>query len=277
MDGAQTAPFELGEGREACLLLHGFTGSPWEMRPLGEALAARGYHVRCPLLPGHGATPEALLHVGERDWLEAAEAEAARALAGHRRLYVAGLSVGALLALLLAARRPGDIHGLALLAPALRLRGAGARLARPLAGLGLLGPLFPWVQKTGSDIEDPDARARAPLLVRWPSERLRDVFSLQAQARAALPRVRAATLVAVAERDHVVDPREGRRLARGLVAAPRVHVLHLRAGFHILPRDRAGPRLACAVGDFFDRLRVEGLPGASGESGPGTRPGPPLP
>ena len=97
MDEAQTAPFALGEGTEACLLLHGFTGSPWEMRPLGEALAARGYHVRCPLLPGHGGTPEALVHVGERDWQEAVEAEATRALAGHRRLYVAGLSVGALL------------------------------------------------------------------------------------------------------------------------------------------------------------------------------------
>ena len=39
MDPEKTAPFELGSGDDACLLLHGFTGSPWDLRPLGERLA----------------------------------------------------------------------------------------------------------------------------------------------------------------------------------------------------------------------------------------------
>ena len=42
MDPQKTAPFTLGKGEDACLLVHGFTGSPWDLRPLGEALAARG-------------------------------------------------------------------------------------------------------------------------------------------------------------------------------------------------------------------------------------------
>src|SRR5688572_17767016 len=57
MDPEKTAPFELGSGDDACLLLHGFTGSPWDMRPLGERLSERGYAVRAIRLPGHGSTP----------------------------------------------------------------------------------------------------------------------------------------------------------------------------------------------------------------------------
>ena len=64
--------------------------------------------------------------MGAADWLAAAGQEAGRALRGRQRLYVAGLSMGALLALLLAARRPALVQGLALLAPALRLQGVAA-------------------------------------------------------------------------------------------------------------------------------------------------------
>src|SRR5438270_13533902 len=107
MDLEKTRPFELGaaEAPDACLLIHGFTGSPWDMRPLGDALAARGYRVKGVRLPGHGGEPEAMAGVSARDWEEACET-ALDSLASTPRVFVAGLSMGALLALLLAARRP---------------------------------------------------------------------------------------------------------------------------------------------------------------------------
>src|SRR5687768_7646312 len=117
MDPEKTAPFELGRGEDACLLLHGFTGSPWDVRPLGEALAARGLYVRAIQLPGHGSTPEALLQVTRQDWLRAA-AQALLSLREYRRTFVVGLSMGALLALRLAVDYRERVHGLALVAPA---------------------------------------------------------------------------------------------------------------------------------------------------------------
>src|SRR5688500_7219834 len=105
MDTWKTAPFELGQGDDACLLLHGFTGSPWDLRPLGEALAARGLYVKAPRLPGHGTTPEALLTVTHCHWEEAAQ-EALWTLRNRRRVFVAGLSMGALLSLRLAVHAP---------------------------------------------------------------------------------------------------------------------------------------------------------------------------
>ena len=57
MPGAEPFAFPGGDGpdgRTGVLLVHGFTGTPMSMRPWGEHLAAAGFAVRCPLLPGHG-------------------------------------------------------------------------------------------------------------------------------------------------------------------------------------------------------------------------------
>jgi carboxylesterase len=260
MDVEKTAPFELGRGQDACLLLHGFTGSPWDMRPLGEALAARGLYVRAPRLPGHGTTPEALLDVRHTDWEEAA-AQALHGLRGFRRTFVAGLSMGALLALGLGARFPKQVHGLVLIAPALRfLNNPRMWLIKRLDRAGLLERVKPWVHKSGTDVSDPKALAEAPILPAFPMARLRDMWALQDQAWKHLPLVRSPVLVAVAEQDHVVDPRCGQVMVRGLTAAASTRLLSLKQGFHIIPRDKDGPRLASEVGSFFDQLRAEADP-----------------
>ncbi|HEX8435154.1 alpha/beta hydrolase [Archangium sp.] len=254
MDPEKTAPFELGRGEDACLLLHGFTGSPWDVRPLGEALAARGLYVRAIQLPGHCTTPESLLCVGHQDW-ERAAVHALLSLRGYRRVFVAGLSMGALLSLKLAADYPEQVQGLALVAPALRFRGPHMWLLKRLRHRRLLERLKPWVFKSGTDISDPAVLAEAPILPAFPSARLQDMWELQDAVMDALPRVRCPTLVAVAEQDHVVDPEGGRVLARGLIASSRVRFISLKDGFHIIPRDRGGPLLASEVGSFFDRVR----------------------
>ncbi|WP_164017699.1 alpha/beta hydrolase [Pyxidicoccus trucidator] len=257
MDPRKTAPFDLGQGEDACLLLHGFTGSPWDVRPLGEALAARGMRVVAPRLPGHGTTPQALLHVTWRDWQAAADSALA-GLHGHRSIFVAGLSMGALLALGLAARHPETVRALALVAPAVRFRGPRMFLIRQLARTPVLEWARPWAEKTGTDISDPEALAEAPILPAFPVARLRDLCTLQNLAVRDVAQVRCPTLVAVAEQDHVVDPEGGRWLARRLTAAPSVRFLSLRDGFHVIPRDTAGPLLAAEVGSFLEQWRGAG-------------------
>ncbi|MBN1204605.1 MAG: alpha/beta fold hydrolase [Myxococcaceae bacterium] len=254
MDTWKTAPFELGHGDDACLLLHGFTGSPWDIRPLGEALAARGMHVKAPRLPGHGTTPEAMLEVGHQHWQEAA-LEALHSLRGFRHVFVAGLSMGALLGLRLAARCPERVKGLVLIAPAARFKGPTMALLKGLRRTGLLERVKPWVRKTATDLSDPVALADAPILPAFPSARLNDVWILQEVALADAPLVRCPTLVVVAEQDHVVDPDGGRWLAGQLTKASGVQLLSLQEGYHIIPRDRGGPRLAAEVGDFLKRLQ----------------------
>ncbi|HEY1087439.1 MAG TPA: alpha/beta fold hydrolase, partial [Archangium sp.] len=151
LDEAKTAPFTKGppltEAPAAALLLHGFTGSPWELEPVGDSLAARGFHVHCPRLPGHGTTPEAMLFAGMTEWLATAS-QSLDAMRGARRLVVVGLSMGALLAMVLASRFQARISGLVLIAPALRLRSRQARALKKLRWVPGLDVRETWLTKT---------------------------------------------------------------------------------------------------------------------------------
>jgi carboxylesterase len=248
----KTAPFELGPGdaKTAVLLLHGFTGSPWEVRPLGEALAARGYHVRAPRLPGHGGTPEAMLWVTWREWLATAEAALA-ALQDFERVVVSGLSMGGLLGVLLAARHPSRIEGMALLAPVVRVRRPGARFLRAVRSLPLRELLPQWVQKDASDIQLDEVRAESPLLPRYPLARVWDLFALQDLADEAVQDVRCPSLVLAARHDHVVDLDAVYRFQARL---PRSRLVTLQRGFHIIPRDADRALALTEVSEFLDHV-----------------------
>jgi carboxylesterase len=249
---SRTAPFTLGPPPLAAagrvLVLHGFTGSPWEVRPLGEALAARGFHVHAPLLPGHGGSPEALEDVTFQDWIAAAET-ALEAQPGP--VAVVGLSMGALLALLLAARRPGTVKGLVLLAPAVRLRARSARLLRALRHTPLRHVFPGWVDKRTSDLSLDEVRAQAPRLRRYPLARLLDLFTLQDLASAAAPRVRCPTLVLAAARDHVVTLGGVAALVRRL---PHARLVVLQRGWHLIPRDQDRALAVTHAASFLDGL-----------------------
>lgn len=103
------------------LLLHGFTATTVEVRPLAEHLQAQGFSVYCPLLPGHGTKPEDMIRVRWQDWYETAQ-KGLEKLTGVQNIFVAGESMGGLLALLLAANNP-FIKGIVLYAPAIRIKG----------------------------------------------------------------------------------------------------------------------------------------------------------
>ncbi len=85
------------------LLIHGFTGSASEMRPLGMALHRSGYTVHAPLLAGHGTTPEEMKKTTWKDWWESTlEGYETLIQEGCQFIYVAGLSMGGLLSFKLA-------------------------------------------------------------------------------------------------------------------------------------------------------------------------------
>ena len=254
LDDAKTASFTLGpaltEADVAVLLLHGFTGSPWELRPVGESLAARGAHVLCPRLPGHGTTPEAMLWAGLTQWLRAAT-EALDSLQGARKVAVIGLSMGGLLAMVLAGAHRARVQGLVLIAPALRLKAREARALRKLRWLPGLRIKERWVIKKGTDIESPEVRATAPVLPRYPLSRVFDLFELADLATEAEKRISCPSLVIAAVNDHVVDTRAVLALQGRLPFSRR---LLLQRGFHIIPRDTDRALALTEIAHFVEEL-----------------------
>ena len=247
VSGEQAAAFDLGEGDCAVLCLHGFTGTPYEVRPLGEALAAAGYRARGPLLPGHGSSLAELAGASYRDWLAAAHAEF-RELAGrHERVCVVGLSMGGLLTLSLCAEQP--VAMAAVIGTPLRLRFPIPQL------VPLLRYVLPSVPKRGgSDIRDPLARARHPSAPRMPLAGIHEVLRAQRHVRALLPRIATPLLVAHGRHDATADPRHASRICRA-VSSTRCERLMLENSAHVVPVDHDGPQLAAALVAFLGGSR----------------------
>ena len=97
-------PFFIPGGKTGCLLIHGFTGTPKEMRMLADALALSGYTVLAPRLFGHATTPQDMSRARCHDWIASVE-DGMNLLKGCTdRQVVMGLSMGGVLALIAAAR-----------------------------------------------------------------------------------------------------------------------------------------------------------------------------
>jgi len=102
------APYTLGRGTDAILFIHGIAGGPAHYREMAEFAADRGYTARGTLLPGHGTRTRDLAHVTWLDWFEHCVKELSELRAGHERVHVVAYSIGAALALELAAAEHVD-------------------------------------------------------------------------------------------------------------------------------------------------------------------------
>ncbi len=107
----QNVEFRLEGGRSGVLLIHGLTGTPTEMRLVGKGLNRAGFSVYGMQLAGHCGNVEDLLSTGWREWYASVEAAAEQFRHEVDHLFVAGLSMGAVLALKLAADHPDWVKG----------------------------------------------------------------------------------------------------------------------------------------------------------------------
>ena len=113
-----TEPFFFDGSGLSMLLVHGFSGTPYEMRYLGERLNAAGPRVLGVRLAGHAGAPEDLGASTHDHWYESV-IDGLEQLRGYGDpVVVAGLSMGALLSARLALDQREAIAGLALIAPA---------------------------------------------------------------------------------------------------------------------------------------------------------------
>ncbi|MEZ5273492.1 MAG: alpha/beta fold hydrolase [Ilumatobacteraceae bacterium] len=218
-----------GEGPHGVLVLHGFTGNPGSMRGLAEAVAAAGFHVEMPLLPGHGTEVEDMLPTRWADWLSAAEAAYQTLAARAGKVVVAGLSMGGALTLRLGADHP-EIAGLVCVNPATQPQAAEVvQLIEDTLASGT--ELFPAI---GSDIADPDTKESA-----YDATPLRALLSLVNDGLAPLageyPRMRVPLLLMNSPQDHVVDPAQAEFLAT-TYGGP-VERVTLERSYHVATQD----------------------------------------
>ncbi|GAB3286622.1 alpha/beta fold hydrolase [Sinomonas notoginsengisoli] len=252
--------------RLGVVLCHGFSGSPSSIQPWAEGLAARGFHIESPLLPGHGTDWRDLEKRRWREWTERFEQACVAISARTDLLFVAGLSMGGAIALHTAARlgtaenrtispghsAPGPVVGIAVVNPALGFYDQRVRF---------IGAYRLFMRTTGP-IEEADAPP--PMgdegdYSRTPITAVHELKRLFAATDRALPRVTAPLIVFKSDVDPVVPPSSLRRImdrARG----PVTEVVPLHNSPHVATR---GPEAELIVGrtaDFFLRCAEQAAP-----------------
>jgi carboxylesterase len=250
--------FSLGPEHAAVgvLLLHGFTGSPFEVRLLGDHLAGLGYAVEGPRLAGHAARTADLAASRWPDWLASADRALDRLATRADALVVCGLSMGGLLTLELARRRAADLAAVCVLAPALFLTSSALRfvdvtrrMPPVLFGRAALPKL------AGSDIRDREMRRLNGIAQgrAWmPLPALASLVDLGAHVRAHLAEVRLPILLAHSRSDHTV-PFACMEAVAAAVGTPRrdVRRLILERSYHVLTLDVERETVFQAVADHI--------------------------
>src|SRR5574337_201282 len=116
---------DMSGGEHAVLLIHGLTGSPFEMKYLARRLNRAGSPVKGPCLAGHGTTLPDLKKTCWQDWYASVHESFSELKRTHATVSVAGLCMGALLALTLSVDREEEVGAVALISTTLFYDGWG--------------------------------------------------------------------------------------------------------------------------------------------------------
>ena len=183
------SPFFFEGGPIGCLLIHGFTGAPAEMRPMGEFLDGKGLTVLGIRLPGHGTTLDDLIRTRWTDWAGEAEHGLQQLKERCPMVFVGGLSLGGLLTLYL-----GERHKVAGLIP----MAAALKVSNRLLSLV---PLAKYIIRTfpkgspESDFVDAETYNRLWCYDAWPLAPAHELIKLMKQVRPYLERIVAPILI----------------------------------------------------------------------------------
>ncbi len=255
-------------GDTGVLLIHGLTGTPSEMRHFGRQLTRRGLSVACPQLAGHCDSVAVLKASTWEDWYRSVEVafDAMRRECG--RVYVAGLSMGALLGLLLAAKKKEGLAGVILLSPTFFYDGWNIpkwrqRLLLPLVIYTPLRHFISWEEPPPYGIKDERVRAMVSAVLenrdsqtadkighfKTPASVIRESKRLIRAAKQCLRSVQRPTLVVHSVEDDMASIKNA-HFVTSRIGSSRIETFFVNDSYHVLTLDKRKDDIAARVVAF---------------------------
>lgn len=241
-----------------CLCLHGFTASPAEVLWFAQHLAQQGHTVYAPRLTGHGTTPQDLARTRWTDWY-------ASALDGYHllrqqcdQIFVCGMSMGSLLALLLSADVP--VQGVVAMATPAITNSGPQRIALVRA----LKFILPYTNQ--ADTSDLPQRIQAEQIARgeisvgrvrydrWSTAAYEQFLRLRAATISRLPDVNTPLLLIFSEKDRLIDL-GSQTMIGNRVRSQDIETHILKESGHILTQDWEMKRVFNLATTFIERHR----------------------
>jgi len=248
MPGAE--PFFLPGRSTGCLLIHGFTGTPFEMRALGEHLNKEGHTVLGIRLSAHGTKPDDMIRARWRDWVASVE-DGWNLLSGStNRIFIMGLSMGGMLSLLYASYAPAA--GIVVIATPHHLPDdPRLRFVKPLS------IIKPYMPKGESDWFDEEADSSHMCYPVDPTRSYAELPELVEAMQAGLPSVKAPILLIYSKDDQMVLAKDGHMdHIYKAVGSQDKNKLWIEKSGHVLTRDAQRETVFKACADFVARINT---------------------
>lgn len=237
--------------KPACLLIHGFTGAPKEMRWMGEFLNQQGYTCLGVRLAGHATQPDDMIRSNLTDWTASVEDGYQLLRCITDNIFFVGLSMGGILSLLMSTR--------------LRVKGVVA-MSTPyklpddprLRHIDWIAKMIPYMPKSneepGSSWFDKEAWKDHISYPQNPVRSIGQLNQLLGVMRAALPEVRVPVLLIHSQDDHYVLPENIELIFADLVNTPDKTKLYITESGHVIPRDAARQQAFQYALEFIQRI-----------------------
>ncbi len=239
------------ENQPACLLIHGFTGTPKEMRWLGETLNhEHGFHCLGIRLAGHATSPKDMIRSRYGDWIVSVEDGYHLLSEVSNRIYLLGLSMGGILSLLSSSWL--DVAGVVALSTPFRLP-----VGYPAWEMKILSRFLRFRPKgkelPGAGWFDKGAFAGH---ISYPQNPVRSGAELKlliTKMRAALPRVKAPVLLIHSKNDTFILPENMEHIFAALTTSDKTK-LYVSEGGHVVTSDASRHQVFDAVANFINRI-----------------------
>ncbi len=239
-----TEPFFFPGGKDGVLLVHGFTGTPKEMRPMGEDFARRGYTVLGIRLAGHATNLQDIARTHWEDWLTSVEDGLHLLQPCTERIFIAGLSMGGILTLLASARFP-VIQAAAAISTPYRLPD------NPwLPFLPILTFFKPQYKKGPPDWHDPINRTEHRSYATYPTRSMIQLNQLMHQMVTSLPGVRIPTLLVQSHGDRSI-PADSMEYIYDRLGSQHKEKLWVSNSGHVITREPDKDRVFAAIDQFW--------------------------